>query len=322
MVPFRSEAEECLLHRNAEHRVQVSLRDRVQILGAAMLNFQHDLAWKLSGRLVSCVTHVLESGARLGALGHSQVGDRDRDFSATFAAFLLLLPHAHHLLAEGRHAILRHLHLLGRASAAILALRRVWVATATAANDKPPEFESLRRHAVVKLLGGNWHIHVDVIALELAFDLVLHVCPVEFFFFGVDLGFGHLVLGMVLRDLVQLRVQLSLLAFHFLVCDLNILDELDAAEAVVPAVVLIAENLVSLADLGERFRVTALVGMVTNREATELALDRSLVGVLLHVEHLVQVAFDDVFVLGGCGNLRELKLGFFPTFAGFLGNKL
>mmetsp|Transcript_88806 Transcript_88806/g.248548 ORF Transcript_88806/g.248548 Transcript_88806/m.248548 type:complete len:275 (+) Transcript_88806:247-1071(+) len=141
--PGVGEAEDRLLQGDAQHRVQVGLGNGIGVDGAASLHLEDNLARKLARGLVANVRDMLQHGVLFCAFGNPEIGDGDADLPATLPALLLLLAHAHDLLAEGRHPVLRHLDLLRRASPTLSAPGSLRIRPATPANDEPAELVRL-----------------------------------------------------------------------------------------------------------------------------------------------------------------------------------
>mmetsp|Transcript_2567 Transcript_2567/g.6322 ORF Transcript_2567/g.6322 Transcript_2567/m.6322 type:complete len:215 (-) Transcript_2567:596-1240(-) len=211
------------------------------------------------------IRHILQSGALLGALRNPEVFDCHHHLSTAFSALLFLLLHANNLLAKGRHGVLGNLNLLRRAPAAVLALVTRGVGSAAAADDRALELVALLRHPVVQLHCRDGHLNIQVVVPHLRLNLVLHPRLFELLLLLFNLGLELSVLRMVLGNLVQLGIQLSLLPIHLLPSCLDVLHQLDAAGVVIPTVVLVAQNLVCFPDLVEDLRIATLVGVVRHR---------------------------------------------------------
>mmetsp|Transcript_57662 Transcript_57662/g.162579 ORF Transcript_57662/g.162579 Transcript_57662/m.162579 type:complete len:250 (+) Transcript_57662:455-1204(+) len=245
-----------------EHRVEIRLCYRVHVSGAAALHLEHYAPRQLPGRLVPDVGDISECRTLLGTLGDSEVSYLDGDFEALFAALLLLFLHPHDLLAEGCHCVLRDLHLLWRTAATLFALWPVRVCPAAAADDEAPVLVGFRSHPVVELLRRDRHHHIGVVVAQLLLNLVFHPVLLELLLLLVDLRLELRVLRMVLRNLVELHVQLRLLTIHLLPGHFDVLHQLHATRIVVPSKICVSKDLIGLADFVEQVHITAFVRVV------------------------------------------------------------
>mmetsp|Transcript_49503 Transcript_49503/g.105851 ORF Transcript_49503/g.105851 Transcript_49503/m.105851 type:complete len:479 (+) Transcript_49503:154-1590(+) len=319
--PREREAEERLLEGDVQDCVEIRLCYGVGIAGAAALHLEHDTARHLPRRLVPNIRHILQCGSILCALGYSEVVDSDGHLTAFLEAFMLLLAHGHDLASEGRVCVLWHLHLFRGATPALLTLRCVWVISAATADDHAPELVRLLSHPCIELLRRNGHRNLYVIVAQFLLDLVLHARLFELLLLLLDLHLELSVLRVVLRNLVQLHVQLSLLALYLLPSSLHVLHKLHATHVIIPSIVGIPEDLIGLAQLVEDLGISALIRVVGDRQPPKLAFNSALVCIIGDIEDLVEITRDEALRGISSGHTGELEPRLLPTLASLLGHE-
>mmetsp|Transcript_54441 Transcript_54441/g.129741 ORF Transcript_54441/g.129741 Transcript_54441/m.129741 type:complete len:432 (-) Transcript_54441:91-1386(-) len=301
--------------------MQVRFCNGVGVILTASLHLQNHLPRQLARSLVSYVVDGLEDRILLCTFRYAQVLNRHNDLTTSLSTLLLLFSNANDLPAKWRHSILRNLDFLWRTPAAVCTRWTARIRAAAAAQNKPFELESLAGHTLVEFLGSYRYHDLQILTAQLALDLRLYSGLLKLPPLLLHLGLKHAALRVVSRHLRQLRIQLSFLTLYLLPRVLNVLDQLDPTQVIVPPIVWIGQYLVCLTHLVEDLGIASLVWVIGDRQPSKLALDGRCVCILLDLKELVQIFRDKIVLWPSSGDFFELQLGLLASLACLLSHK-